>query len=46
LRKTGLLAADYPVSSNAVSGYTGDGKELIARMQSAPAIFLWPDTGK
>lgn len=35
LRDAGLLAADYPVSVNAVSGYTGGGKELIAQMEDS-----------
>ena len=35
LRAAGLLAEDYPVSVNAVSGYTGGGKELIAQMEDA-----------
>jgi N-acetyl-gamma-glutamyl-phosphate reductase len=29
----GILPADYPVSVNAVSGYTGGGKQLIAQME-------------
>lgn len=29
----GLLPKDYPVSVNAVSGYTGGGKQLIAQME-------------
>ena len=29
----GLLPADYPVTINAVSGYTGGGKQLIAQME-------------
>jgi len=29
----GLLPADYPVTVNAVSGYTGGGKQLIAQME-------------
>jgi N-acetyl-gamma-glutamyl-phosphate reductase len=29
----GLLPADYPVSINAVSGYSGGGKSLIARIE-------------
>ncbi|AEK54117.1 MULTISPECIES: N-acetyl-gamma-glutamyl-phosphate reductase [Brucella] len=33
LRDAGLLPADYPVSVNAVSGYTGGGKQLIAQME-------------
>ena len=35
LRQTGLLAGGYPVSVNAVSGYTGGGKQLIAQMEDA-----------
>ncbi|HRP77958.1 MAG TPA: N-acetyl-gamma-glutamyl-phosphate reductase [Aquamicrobium sp.] len=33
LVKAGLLPADYPVTINAVSGYTGGGKQLIAQME-------------
>jgi N-acetyl-gamma-glutamyl-phosphate reductase len=33
LRMAGLLAADYSVTVNAVSGYTGGGKQLIAQME-------------
>ncbi|MCM2292148.1 N-acetyl-gamma-glutamyl-phosphate reductase [Allorhizobium sp. BGMRC 0089] len=33
LRMAGLLPADYPVTVNAVSGYTGGGKQLIAQME-------------
>jgi N-acetyl-gamma-glutamyl-phosphate reductase len=33
LVKAGLLPADYPVSVNAVSGYTGGGKQMIAQME-------------
>ncbi len=29
----GLLPADYPIAVNAVSGYSGGGKSLIARME-------------
>lgn len=32
---TGLLPADYPVTINAVSGYTGGGKQMIAQMEDA-----------
>ncbi|MGH6774006.1 N-acetyl-gamma-glutamyl-phosphate reductase [Brucella tritici] len=35
LRDAGLLPADYPVSVNAVSGYTGGGKQMIAQMEDA-----------
>lgn len=31
----GILPADYPVSVNAVSGYTGGGKQMIAQMEDA-----------
>ncbi|OCW56757.1 N-acetyl-gamma-glutamyl-phosphate reductase [Hoeflea olei] len=31
----GLLPADYPVTINAVSGYTGGGKQMIAQMEDA-----------
>jgi N-acetyl-gamma-glutamyl-phosphate reductase len=31
----GILPADYPVSFNAVSGYTGGGKQMIAQMEDA-----------
>lgn len=33
LRMAGLLPDAYPVSVNAVSGYTGGGKQLIAQME-------------
>ena len=29
----GLLASDYPLTINGISGYTGGGKQLIARME-------------
>ncbi len=35
LRDAGLLPAAYPVTVNAVSGYTGGGKQLIAQMEQA-----------
>jgi N-acetyl-gamma-glutamyl-phosphate reductase len=35
LREAGLLPGDYPVTVNAVSGYTGGGKQLIAQMEDA-----------
>lgn len=43
LREAGLLAADVPVSINAVSGYTGGGKALIAEYQAgtAPGGFVY-----
>lgn len=33
LRDAGLLGADHPISVNAVSGYTGGGKQMIAQME-------------
>jgi len=33
LREAGILPTDYPVSVNAVSGYTGGGKQMIAQME-------------
>lgn len=33
LVQAGLLPADYPLTINAVSGYTGGGKQLIAQME-------------
>lgn len=33
LRQAGILPEDYPVSVNAVSGYTGGGKQMIAQME-------------
>ncbi|OQP88249.1 N-acetyl-gamma-glutamyl-phosphate reductase [Rhizobium rhizosphaerae] len=35
LRQAGLLPDSYPVSVNAVSGYTGGGKQMIAQMEDA-----------
>src|SRR5690606_28823846 len=37
LRQAGLLPADYPVTVNAVSGYTGGGKQMIAQMENEDA---------
>ncbi|HET7886013.1 MAG TPA: N-acetyl-gamma-glutamyl-phosphate reductase [Bradyrhizobium sp.] len=39
----GLLPADYPVTVNAVSGYSGGGKSMIASFEdgSAPSFFLY-----
>ncbi|VEJ45421.1 N-acetyl-gamma-glutamyl-phosphate reductase [Bartonella vinsonii] len=34
LREAGLLDAHYPISINAISGYTGGGKQLIAQMEN------------
>jgi N-acetyl-gamma-glutamyl-phosphate reductase len=33
LAETGILPADYPVTVNAVSGYSGGGKQMIAQME-------------
>ncbi|AGA65148.1 N-acetyl-gamma-glutamyl-phosphate reductase [Liberibacter crescens BT-1] len=32
LRELGILPSDYPLTINAISGYTGGGKDLIAKM--------------
>lgn len=37
LVQAGLLPSDYPISVNAVSGYTGGGKQLIAQMENENA---------
>lgn len=37
LVKAGLLPADWPVTVNAVSGYTGGGKAMIAEFESGEA---------
>ncbi len=34
---TGLLPTDYPVTINAVSGYSGGGKQMIAQMENPQA---------
>lgn len=43
LREAGLLPADTPVSVNAVSGYTGGGKAMIAEFEGpdAPGGFVY-----
>ena len=33
LRQAGILPDSYPVTVNAVSGYTGGGKQMIAQME-------------
>ncbi|SDF12050.1 N-acetyl-gamma-glutamyl-phosphate reductase [Thalassobaculum litoreum] len=38
-----LLPVDYPVTVNAVSGYTGGGKSLIARYEAAGEAGYKPD---
>jgi N-acetyl-gamma-glutamyl-phosphate reductase len=35
LVSTGIVPADYPVTVNAISGYTGGGKQMIAQMEDA-----------
>ncbi|AQX29357.1 N-acetyl-gamma-glutamyl-phosphate reductase [Bartonella sp. JB63] len=34
LREAGLIDSHYPISINAISGYTGGGKQLIAQMEN------------
>lgn len=43
LREAGLLPADTPISVNAVSGYTGGGKAMIAEFEGpdAPGGFVY-----
>jgi N-acetyl-gamma-glutamyl-phosphate reductase len=44
LVEAGILPRDYPVTVNAVSGYTGGGKAMIAEFEparSAPPFFLY-----
>ncbi|MEL6598170.1 MAG: N-acetyl-gamma-glutamyl-phosphate reductase [Pseudomonadota bacterium] len=43
LREAGLLSADAPITINAVSGYSGGGKALIAEMEAddAPSFFYY-----
>lgn len=43
LVSAGLLPADYPVTINAVSGYTGGGKALIARYEAEGETGYKPD---
>ena len=38
LLRAGLIPADWPLSVNAVSGYSGGGKALIARLDEEPDI--------
>jgi len=43
LREAGLLPADHPLSINALSGYTGGGKAMIAAFEgdASPAGFVY-----
>jgi N-acetyl-gamma-glutamyl-phosphate reductase len=44
LVEAGILPRDYPVTINAVSGYTGGGKSMVAEFEparSAPPFFLY-----
>ncbi len=42
----GILPADFPVTCNAISGYSGGGKGLIAEFEGAePAGDAWRDYG-
>ncbi len=40
----GLVPADFPLTVNAISGYTGGGKGLIAEFEDAPATAGASDT--
>ncbi len=39
LVKAGVIPADYPVTSHAVSGYSGGGKKMIATLEGADKTF-------
>ncbi|MDB5700073.1 MAG: argC [Sphingomonadales bacterium] len=41
LVRTGLLPRDWPVTVNAVSGYSGGGKAMIAEFESGEAQTAW-----
>jgi N-acetyl-gamma-glutamyl-phosphate reductase len=41
LVKAGLLPADWPYVCNAVSGYSGGGKDMIAEFENGPAPTAW-----
>jgi N-acetyl-gamma-glutamyl-phosphate reductase len=41
LVRAGLIAADARLSCNAVSGYTGGGKAMVAEFESGPAPTAW-----
>ncbi len=41
LVKAGLLAADWPYVCNAVSGYSGGGKAMIAEFEGGAATTAW-----
>lgn len=44
LVEAGIIPRDYPITVNAVSGYTGGGKSMIAEFEethSAPPFFLY-----
>lgn len=42
LRESGIIKEDYPISLNAVSGYTGGGKKMIAEMEDTPPSGITP----
>ena len=41
LVRAGLIAPDHPLSCNAVSGYSGGGKAMIAEFESGAAATAW-----
>ncbi len=41
LIRAGLIAADWPFTVNAVSGYSGGGKSMIAEFESGEAKTAW-----
>jgi N-acetyl-gamma-glutamyl-phosphate reductase len=45
LVKAGLIPADWPLTCNAVSGYSGGGKSMIAEFEAGPAPTAWRSYG-
>lgn len=41
LARAGLIPADWPLSANAVSGYSGGGKAMIAEFEGGKAPTAW-----
>ena len=45
LVKAGLIPADWPLTCNAVSGYSGGGKAMIAEFETGDAAIAWRTYG-
>ena len=41
LLRAGVIPAEWPISVNAVSGYSGGGKAMIAEFESGGAVTAW-----